>query len=205
MANIHLNFNFSKLRDAKLLTRGEHIVESMDGNTDFPTPDPPITSVDKIVNQYSAALGKAENGTPADVIDKNDKRLSLEDALRTLAIYCLTVTTDAKILAGSGFPLAKVPAKIGPLPQAKNIVVKPGRNRGAISVSVDRVPGSMYYEFQFTDAPSTPESVWQMRTSSKRKMVIDGLTSGKQYTFRVAAAGADPSRAWSEEVSSYVL
>ena len=61
-----------------------------------------------------------------------------------------------------------------------------------------------FYEFQFAELANN-DGAWQTRTTSKRSMIIDGLTSGKQYRFRVAAAGSDPARIWTGEVTSYVL
>jgi len=80
-----------------------------------------------------------------------------------------------------------------------------GGNRGTLLVSCDVVANASFYEFSYTEAPVTADSLWIQKTTTKHKLQVEGLTSGKQYTFRVAGAGSDPSRVWSYDVSSYVL
>jgi hypothetical protein len=43
------------------------------------------------------------------------------------------------------------------------------------------------------------------KTSTKRKLLIEGLSSGKQYVFRVAGAASDPSRIWSDKITTFVI
>ena len=77
--------------------------------------------------------------------------------------------------------------------------------RGSALVTCDRVDRALFYVFEYCEAPLTADSVWIQVAGSKRKMLIEGLTSGKQYCFRVAAARTHPSRVWSEVVRSYVI
>jgi len=44
-----------------------------------------------------------------------------------------------------------------------------------------------------------------MRTATKRKLLVEGLTSGQQYVFKMAAGGSDPNRTWTDEIASYIL
>ncbi|HEY6914853.1 MAG TPA: fibronectin type III domain-containing protein, partial [Paludibacter sp.] len=83
--------------------------------------------------------------------------------------------------------------------------VKPGSNRGSVVVSCDVVANASFYVIEYTEGPVTADSIWIQKTTTKHKLLIEGLTSGKQYTFRVAGAGSDPSRVWSDDVSSFVL
>jgi len=62
-----------------------------------------------------------------------------------------------------------------------------------------------FYEFEHTELPITPTSYWTKDTTKKRKYEKTGLDSGKQYAFRVAGAGSDPSRVYSDIITSYVL
>jgi len=63
----------------------------------------------------------------------------------------------------------------------------------------------MDYVIEYTEGPITTDSVWIQTTTTKHKLLIEDLNSGKQYFFRVAGGGSDPSRAWCDIVGCYVL
>jgi hypothetical protein len=107
-------------------------------------------------------------------------------------------------LASSGYDLWKQKEKIGRLDKAENLKVQPGPNKGSVEVSVNKIANADFYEFQYSEFPVNG-AAWQTGTSQKTKTVIDSPVSGKQYTFRVAGAGSDLSRNWSDEINSYVL
>lgn len=112
---------------------------------------------------------------------------------------------DEAIILSSGFDVNKKPGVIGPLPKASGLSIKAGDNKGPVLLNCKVVAHADFYEFEYTSAPSNAASIWLKQTSTKHRMLIDGLTSGKQYVFRVAGAGSDPSRNWSDEISSFVL
>ena len=62
-----------------------------------------------------------------------------------------------------------------------------------------------FYEFEHSEMPIILNSIWTKLTSTKRKLIINQLISGKQYSFRVAGASSDPTRVWSDEIQSFVL
>ena len=61
------------------------------------------------------------------------------------------------------------------------------------------------YEIQYAEAPATNDSVWIHTSSARRKVLIDQLLRRKANAFKVAAAGSDPGRVWSDEIISYVM
>jgi hypothetical protein len=205
METPRLNIDFTRFSDGDLLTEGETVIENMTGNTDFPTPTPDVPLVTKVVETYKTSLGKANGGTHADVLAKNAARTDVETTLAALAAYCNSQSTDPVALAGTGMTLAGTRSKIGALSKPKGFTVAPGPNKGTVKLTVDKVENAAFYEFQFTSAPATAASSWQMRTSSKKTIIIDGLVSGTEYVFRVAGAGSDASRVYSDEITSFVL
>jgi hypothetical protein len=126
--------------------------------------------------------------------------------LKTETDYVQLVSKgDEAIILSSGFDVNRKPAAIGSLTKATGLSIKAGENKGSIVANWNVVAHAGFYEFEYTAAPSNLTSIWLKKTSTKHKMLIDGLTSGKQYVFRVAGAGSDPSRNWSDEISSFVL
>lgn len=208
MGNFKVSINFSSnvYSDSELANKANFILEKMTGNAYFETPAPPLSELRTANDNYVASLAKMESGSKEDTVVKNNNRVTLENVLKVLAAYVQTTSNgDEAIILSSGFDVNKKPSPVGQLEKPENLIVRQGANKGSVVISCDVVPNANFYEFQYTLAPVTDETVWVLRTTTKHKMQVDELTSGKQYTFRVAGAGSDPSRVWSEEITSYIL
>lgn len=200
------NFSSGKFSDESLATKAQVIHDGMNGNEHFPTPDPNLEELQTAITSFLSAIIKAKNGSKDDTADKNAKRQILVDLLHRLSYYVqVTSLGDETIILSSGFDINKQSGTVGILPKPDNFKVVSGPNKGSIELSCDVVDHASFYEFQYTMAPIASTNVWQLKTSTKRKILIEGLTSGQQYVFKVAAAGSDPNRIWSNEISSYVL
>jgi len=204
--SVSKNFSTGKYSDEALEIKAQLIHDSMTGNTHFPTPDPPLADLLAAITNFQAAVLKAKNGSKEDTADKNAKRQTLVDLLHKLSYYVqLTSNGGETIILSSGFDVNKQPGTVGVLPKPENFKVSVGANKGSIDLSCDPVAHARFYEFQYTEAPASVNSVWVLKTATKHKLLIEGLASGHQYTFKVAAAGSDPNRIWSDEISSYVI
>lgn len=200
------DFSSGQYSDPELSVMASHVVELMTGNANFPNPNPTLDVIATANAAYLQALYKAQGGSKEDTVIKNRNRRIIESLLKTETDYVQQVSGgDEAIILSSGFDVNRKPAVIGPLAKATGLVIKAGDNKGSMLVNCNVVNHAAFYEFEYTATPSTLTSIWLKRTSTKHKMLIDGLTSGKQYTFRVAGAGSDPSRNWSDEISSFVL
>jgi hypothetical protein len=205
-SKVSKDFSTGKYTDAGLSSKANYIVDQMTDNPAFATPTPPLKDVTDANNEYISALGKVEYGSKADTVIKNNLRAALIVLLKLLADYVQTTSNgDEAIILSSGFDVNKKPATVGELDKPTGFSVKPGNNKGSIMLSCYAVNNANFYEFEYMELPVTANSVWIQKTTTKSKLVIDGLISGKQYNYRVAAAGSDPSRVWSDEISSYVL
>ncbi len=205
-SKISIGFSSGKYTDAELSNKANFIYEKMTGNTNFVTPEPPLTDLKTANDTYIVSLAKAESGTKEDTVIKNNNRAMLIAVLKLLANYVqITSRGDEAVILSSGYDVNKKPSTVGQLSKPENLIVKQGGNKGTVVVACDVVAYANFYEFEYTESPATADSNWILRTTTRHRMEFDGLTSGKQYTFRVAGAGTDPSRIWSEEVTSYVL
>lgn len=191
--------------DSELIVKAYHIVELMTGNTYFPTPLPALADVKTATDNFNVAANKVENGSRVDTAQKNDLREVLVGLLKKLALYVETISDGSEtIILTSGFDVSKQPTVVGPLDKPTQVSVKMGDNPGTVIFSCEVIRNAQFYEFEYLEAPKSETSVWIKVTSTKHKITIVGLTSGKQYIFRVAAAGSDPSRNYSNEISVYV-
>jgi hypothetical protein len=155
---------------------------------------------------YIINLGKVEGGTREDTVIKNNSRKFLEGLLRQETDYVQQASQGSEaIILSSGFDVNRKPAYVGPLPKATGLELKPGDNKGTMQAECNVINNARFYEFEYTEAPIVPNCIWIVKTSTKHRLLIEGLTSGKQYVFRVAGAGSDPSRNWSDEITSFVL
>ena len=178
----------------------------MTGNVNYPTPVPTLADIRTANDAYITSLARVENGSREDTVIKNTNRASLEVMLKALATYVQTASNgEEAIILSSGFDVNKKPTTVGTLSKPENITVKQGANKGSVILNCDVVDSAQFYEFEYTNFPAVTDSLWIQKTSTKRNLLVDGLTSGKQYAFRVAAAGSNPSRIWSEIITSFVL
>lgn len=200
------NFSTSKFSDEALVTKAQVIHDDMNANTHYPSPDPALETVQTATTELKDAIVKAKNGSKDDTAEKNAKRQILVDLLHRLSYYVQVTSNGVEaIILSSGFDINKQSGTVGVLPKPDNFKVVTGANKGSIELSCDVINHASFYEFQYTKTPVSATSVWVMRTSTKRKLLIEGLTSGQQYVFKMAAAGSDPNRTWSDEIASYIL
>jgi hypothetical protein len=200
------DFSSGRYSDSELGVKASHVIKQMTGNQNFPNPAPTIDEINTANNNYITSLNKVVNGSKEDTVIKNNLRRALELLLKLLTDYVQTTSGgDEAIILSSGFDVSKKHALVGPLAKATGLTINLGNNKGSVMVECQVVSQANFYEFEYTEVPSNLNSIWLKKTSTKHKLLIDGLTSGKQYAFRVAGAGSDPSRSWSDEIASFVL
>ena len=139
-------------------------------------------------------------------IEKKNARLNLESAMNTAAYQVQDLSGgDEQLIMSAGFDVKRKPAPVGILERPTNVTAKEGPSRGSLEISWDVVPYAYIYEVKYTESPSNTESKWSQTSSTKHRIVINGLTRGKAYVIQVAAAGSNPERIWSDEIISYVM
>ncbi len=206
MSKVSIDFSSGKFPDADLSVKINQILDKMTGNLTFPDPVPTLDAIRAANVSYYQALDNVKDGSREDTVIKNNLRKSLEADLHQLGDYVQRMSGgDEALILSSGFDVHKKHEAVGPLSKATNLVVKPGSNKGSMELSCNVVDHATFYVFEYHELPSENANGWVQTTTTKRKVLLDGLTSGKQYAFRVAGAGSDPSRNWSDEINSYVL
>lgn len=197
--------SFTRLRDDLLDTFAQNILNKMTGNVNFQTPSPALTDLDIVLKAYQAALAVAISGTKEQTSNKNDKRVALERVLRELAMYVeITSKNNATVALGSGFDIRKPSAPIGILAKPVSIKLETGPNEGSMTVTIERINGADSYLFQYAETPLAPTSAWNTQASTTRSVVINNLSVGKEYAFRIAAVGAHPTLVYSNVLTRFV-
>ena len=205
-STVSRNFSTNKYSDESLATKSQVIHDDMNGNEHYPAPDPSLDTLQTAINDFKVAIVKATNGSKDDTAIKNARRQIVEDCLHRLSYYVQVTSNGVEaVILSSGFDINKNSGTVGALPKPENFKVMVGDNKGTVELSCDAVANASFYEYQYTKLPLSATSIWTMRTATKRKLLVEGLTSGQQYVFKMAAGGSDPSRTWSDEISSFVL
>jgi len=205
-AIVSKTFSPKKYKDAALPVKAGFILEQMTNNAHFPDIQTKLDELEEKIVSYKTALSDSIQGGRLTTAIKRECRRKLEDYLQELATYVqLTCKGDAVLISSSGFDTHKKTASVGALDKPGNVRIILGSMQGSTWISCNGVDRALFYVFEYCEAPLTANSVWIQVTGSRRKILIEGLTSGKEYCFRVAAARTHPSRIWSEVVKSYVI
>ena len=206
MSTTKVLIGFSNYKDTDLDQKAQHILQSLTGNANFPAPTPTLADLQTAITAYSNALAKAMDGSKQDTVLKNQARVTLEELLHNLGMYVqMNSHNDPAIMLSSGFDVSKAPAPIGVLPKPDGFGVTVNESKGCMDVYLNAINGAKSYQYEFTDAPVTATSVWHVQTDTGTYTTIANLQSGKEYAFRVAGVGSDPSRVYSDVITSFVL
>ncbi|MEP7374554.1 MAG: hypothetical protein ABI675_14265 [Chitinophagaceae bacterium] len=194
--------DFSKATDTELDQDAQAIVTAMTGNANLQNPLPSLAVVTAAITDYQTAMSNAANGGAADTEIKDQKREALEVLLRALGLFVEVQSAgDAAIMLSSGFKISKAPSPIGPLPKPTGFEVMP-QAKGEVKLLANTINGARIYQFEYKLATATD---WILKPSTKAKILLTGLESGKEYIFRMVPIGTSDVRVYSDEVRSFVL
>ena len=206
ITKVTTDFSAKNYSDTELSVQVGNVLDKMTDNPYFTTPTPPLTEIKATLTSFNASLVKAEKGSAEDRVIRNSWRAKLEDNMKNLSMYVqITSKGDSVIISSTGLDVNRKPSAVGTLPKPENVTIKMGDNKGTVWVSCDSISSAAFYEFDYAEVTTDGTLKWIHKTSTKHKILIEGLTSGKQYVFRVAGAASDPSRVWSDQISSFVI
>jgi hypothetical protein len=204
MASVKVLTDFSKVRDAALPIHALSIVEKMTGNENYPSPVPTLDEVRAAIDAYNEAHALGFNSGMEKTFIKRTKRRELEDLLQSLAWYVQAhCRNDRTILLSSGFDPRRPRGPVGVLDRPSRFSVEDGYGPGSIKLRVAKISGASSYIFEYATMPVNDTTQWTTRVGTARTCVIEGLSSGTRYAFRVAGAGADRNRVYSDVFTRY--
>jgi len=205
-AIVSKTFSAKKYTDIKLYGKAFGVLEGMTNNVNFPNIQDKVDDLNAKIQRYKTSITNAEQGGKVNTIIKAECRRELETYMQELAEYVQqTSKGNTEMIYTAGFDVHKKPVRVGELEKPERATVKIAHSSGSVWFSCNVVDRALFYIFEYCLAPCTDDSVWIQVTSSRRKILIEGLISGQEYCFRVAAARTHPSRIWSEVVRSYVI
>jgi len=205
-AKVLINFSSSVYTDLEVGNKSDDIIEMMTNNPNFPIPLMELDALMAANTTYQASLINLKNGTKEDTVIKNQNRRVLEKALKNLGLYVqIKSNGNEAIILSSGFDVAGKREPVGKLPKPEGFGVKVGVAKGTVVVYCIAITYANFYEVEYAEVQADGTRNWIKLTSTKHKLEITGLTSGKQYVFRMAGGGTNPARMWSDEIATYVI
>jgi hypothetical protein len=197
--------NISNISDDALVMKVQSILSNMDENPNFPPPFPELEALKTTAAAFEHALASQRPGSREDTVRKNNARAILEQAFRLLGTAVeVKSNNDLATMLSSGFETRKNPAPYGRLEKPASLQIELTSRPGSVKLTTAKVAGASSYLFQYALVPVTDEGQWHTVASTARTKVIDDLEPGKQYIFRVAGVGADPTMVVSDAVIRFV-
>lgn len=193
---------FANTRDEDLLVQGETIYAAMDGNPNFPTPDPDLADIRSALDDYSQKLAAArKRGGPEQTALKDKSRGFLQELLKRLAFYVSnTASGDLSVLLSSGFRPSAYPSGGIPPEVINGLRLRDGRQSGHLVLSFTPDRQALFYEYRFGQRPEgmvEPEWGEILLTTSSRNNVVAPVEAGVQYYAQVRAINAYGVSDWS--------
>ncbi|AYB32375.1 fibronectin type III domain-containing protein [Chryseolinea soli] len=202
---IRVALNMYRLSDEALEVKVQSIIKNMTNNASFPGSIPELDAVSQAFTAFQVALVAQRTGTKRETAIKNDLRAALIVACRHLAnVVDAKSNNDLGILLSSGFDARKEPTAAGRIEKPGGLQVTVGNLPGTVKVSIGKVANAVLFVYQYAPAPVTDQTEWKTLNSTTRTKTIINLEPGKQYAFRVGAAGPDPEVIYSDVVLRFV-
>lgn len=198
------SFSSNRFTDSAFCTKGDFIVNSMLGSPEFQSLEPEVTAVKATLDNFKSLVAKSEDRGKNIIAQKNSSRNDVENLLSSLGLKVQDFSQgDELVIRNSGFDLRQKSVPVGELDPPENVMAAPGTRTGTIYVSWNVVPDAKWYEVQYTNYPETVDSVWQWLTCSKHFVTLEGIPEFQKMCIKVAGAGSDPRRDWSEVIVGY--
>ncbi len=175
------------------------ILQWMTGNANYPSPTPPLATVQTSFDAYKTAAADAAQGGVQNTAVRNARRSELVALLRQLANYVSsTANGNMETLLSSGFPVQKpTRTPVGPLPAPYPPTVTQGPVSGTLSAVSSPVYGATSYNWSLALA-SAPDTDVQTAQTTGARTLFTGLTPGQIYVISLNAVGAAGVSDWSD-------
>lgn len=206
---------FQNYTDSDLLPAAQNIHDGLLASiATFPTPPVLPAALQTLIDNYAAALSLA-TGPGAGIqntINKNAEKRTLQDALRQDAMYVNTIITGLiasgstyeatqLLIANTGYQLSKDPTPAGPLP-AVEIKKNGSFTKGQYYILLKKIVNAKGYAVKVVDNDAATAVEL---TFPGVRITINGLISGHNYTFAIAAIGANPSRNFATQITDAIV
>lgn len=186
----------------ELIALAQQITGAMNGNPNFTTPNPPLTTITdatKALQTAAEEVNAARMESKNKTIIQNQQEDKLQGLLRQLASYVDNISNgDEALITSAGMDVQAASSGVGEVGVPTGFTATVGDSDGEIDLSWNPVARAQSYVIESSpDAPPAAKWMHQLATT-KSKATLTNLTSGTRYWFRVAAIGSQGQGGWSD-------
>ncbi len=142
----YLKLGLNGLKPADLVVKSSTIEQNMEGNVNFPTPEPALADITAKRTELYTLISKASVGDRVAIADRNVAYDELAAMLRKLAKYVsLTADGNEGIIVSSGFGVRKQSEPTPRVSRPVDFNVQRAHLQGEVILSWKTVRGGMSY------------------------------------------------------------
>ena len=204
MAKNHILHDYPQLSDGLLGDFALNVASKLVGSTYAASPVVPgdLTSA---ANGFTAAVGTALTGSPADTLFKNNQRKALIGMLDQIAAFVeLVANNNSAIMINAGFSIASTSRSAQVPVGTVSIASVDNAGTGNLKLSLTMGPSVWAIEVQTSvgGAAFQPAGIF----TDPRDITVKGLTPGTVYTCHVRVYGSHNQVSdWSDPVSHMAM
>jgi hypothetical protein len=189
--------------DNDLQAFAEAHIEAMKDNPNFPNPSPSAADFAAALAAFKAdvaAAEVAEQAATAAIKKREASRAVLSQFFNDRASHVQTKSGGKEeMILTAGLGVRAQPLPVEPLPAPVDFMPTMGDAPGQIELTWSALRGARTYLIQYREHGTSGE--WSQEIGTKSRFLVEGLTGGKTYVFRVAAVGAAGQSPWSLEAA----
>jgi hypothetical protein len=185
-----------------VITYGQSVVAAMTGNPSFPSPTPPLATVESDLSALSTAETAVLSRVKGAALTRDAKLAIVHDDFKSWLTYVQGVANAATpanapaLIEGAGFAVRRVTSRNKPA-----FAVKAGSVTGSVKLEAKAPGRRASYNWQY----STDQKTWtSLPETLQSKTIASGLTAGTVYFFRVQILLPKGEENWSQVVSLLV-
>ncbi len=179
------------------------LATALNGNPNFPTPNPSEAAVTAAADALETAYNEAQAArlvSKSKTSVQDEQNVAADLLVAQLASYVDNVSNgDATIIESAGFAVRSTSTPVGELTAPTDVQVLPSEHAGTADVSWKAQRGAKAFVVQ--RAVESPNLDWKILGGcTKKSASFNTMVSGEKYWFRIAAIGAAGQSAWSDPV-----
>lgn len=174
---------------AEKIITARRIIERMTGNANFTDPVPTLPEFEAVTDELEAAEA-AMDGSALKTEQRDIAEAAFDAAIKQLQSYVNTAANGSvEVALSSGMDVRDLPTKATVLQATEAIKAAPTGISGQIKVKWKPIKGArIYMIFQTMDINTEN---WQLiGESTKASLLVENLTPGKVYYYRVVGINA---------------
>jgi hypothetical protein len=187
-----LKLGIAKLNSTVLIFYCISIQNKMKSNAHLPNSTPSLTEIDAKCESLKKLNIQGKSGDRIAIVGRNAAAEELKKLLRTLSLYIALIDDgNGVVILSSGYEISREPSPTAPLSRPAALLAKRSDREGQVKLKWVPARNAVNCQIEITTTESTDsQTQWEsVGVTSKSTFVVEDLTPGKYYWFRIRAFG----------------